>query len=422
MSTVALVDCNNFYASCEKLFRPDLRDRPVVVLSNNDGCVIARSREAKTLGIKMGTPLFQIEHLIRRHGIETFSSNYALYGDLSARVVQTLEALSPRVEQYSIDECFVDMAGVESAMSLTAFGHQLKATVLQHTGIHVCVGIAPTKTLAKLANHAAKQYPATGGVVDLTAKPRQLRLLKLMPVDEVWGVGRRLSKQLDGLGIKTAYELATAHPAMIRKQFSVVLERTVRELNGIACIAFEDAPATKQQILCSRSFGTRITELHAMRQAICAYATRAAEKLRAEAQLAQALTLFIRTSPFNRDEPQYAKSATQRFEVPSDDTRNLTETALSLLVAIWRDGYRYQKAGIMLTDFVDRGVYQPGLFDPVSQRPKSQELMTVLDQINGSGHGRVFFAGQGTQQAWAMKRGKLSPAYTTRWADLPRVR
>lgn len=422
MPVFALVDCNNFYASCEKLFRPDLKDTPVVVLSNNDGCVVARSREAKLLGIKMGVPVFQIKSEMQRHGILAFSSNYALYADLSSRVMRTLEEMAPRVEVYSIDEAFLDLTGIESAISLVEFGQQVRERIGHWIGITVCVGIAPTKTLAKLANHAAKKYPATQGVVDLTNPERQRRLLALVPVDDVWGVGRRLSKRLNALGITTALDLANASPRAIRDQFSVVLERTVRELNGDSCIELEEIPPTKKQIVCSRSFGVKVTHFELLREAVCEYATRATEKLRKEQQQAKVLTVFIRTSPFKDNEPQYSNSASGELLIPSCDTRDFIELANHLLKRIWKDGFRYAKAGVMLSDFYDPGMFQPGLFDDVSTRSNSQQLMSVLDTINQSGAGKVFFAGQGTKKDWSMKREHLSPAYTTRWDQLPRVK
>lgn len=422
MPVFALVDCNNFYASCEKLFRPDLKDTPVVVLSNNDGCVVARSREAKLLGIKMGVPVFQIKAEMQRHGILAFSSNYALYADLSSRVMRTLEEMAPRVEVYSIDEAFLDLTGIESVLSLVEFGQQVRERIGHWIGITVCVGIAPTKTLAKLANHAAKKYPATQGVVDLTNPDRQRRLLALVPVDDVWGVGRRLSKRLNALGITTALDLANASPRAIRDQFSVVLERTVRELNGESCIELEEIPPTKKQIVCSRSFGVKVTQFELLREAICEYATRATEKLRKEQQQAKVLTVFIRTSPFKDNEPQYSNSTSGELLIPSCDTRDFIELANHLLKRIWKDGFRYAKAGVMLSDFYDPGMFQPGLFDDVSTRSNSQQLMSVLDTINQSGAGKVFFAGQGTKKDWSMKREHLSPAYTTRWDQLPRVK
>lgn len=422
----ALVDCNNFYASCEKLFRPDLRHRPVVVLSNNDGCVVARSAEAKALGIGMGVPVFQIRDTIRRHGIVVFSSNYALYADMSSRVMRVLEDLAPAVEVYSIDESFLDLTGVASAMALSDFGVQVQKTVGDWTGLPVCVGMAPSKTLAKLANYGAKKYPATGGVVDLSDPRRQRRLLALAPVEEVWGVGRRLTKRLHRLGMTTALDLARANPAVIRRHFSVVLERTVRELNGESCQALEAVPPTKQQILCSRSFGERVLTHEVMRQAISGYTVRAGEKLRQEKQAASVLTVFIRTSPFNRNEPQYANSATTTLPFPTDDTRLLLRAAQGLLKRLWRDGYRYSKGGVCLSGFHSPGVRQPGLFDTQKERPGSARLMATLDRINRrSPHGaagQVWFAGEGVKgQAWSMQRQHLSPAYTTRWEELLRV-
>lgn len=422
MPVFALVDCNNFYASCEKLFRPDLKDTPVVVLSNNDGCVVARSREAKSLGIKMGVPVFQIKAEMQRYGITVFSSNYALYADLSSRVMRTLEEMAPRVEVYSIDEAFLDLTGIESVLSLVEFGQQVRERIDHWIGITVCVGIAPTKTLAKLANHAAKKYPATQGVVDLTNPDRQRRLLALVPVDDVWGVGRRLSKRLNALGITTALDLANASPRAIREQFSVILERTVRELNGESCIELEEIPPTKKQIVCSRSFGAKVTQFELLREAVFEYATRATEKLRKEQQQAKVMTVFIRTSPFKDNEPQYSNSASGELLIPSCDTRDFIELASHLLKRIWKDGFRYAKAGVMLSDFYDPGMFQPGLFDDVSTRSNSQQLMSVLDTINQSGAGKVFFAGQGLKKDWSMKREHLSPAYTTRWDQLPRVK
>lgn len=418
----SLVDCNNFYASVERLWRPDLKSLPIVVASNNDASVVARSPEAKALGIKMGQPVFEIRDLIRRHGVKVFSSNYALYASVSAQVMECLEELAPRISVYSIDEAFLDLTGCDTAVDLTAYGRQVRETVGQWTGITVCVGIAPTHTLAKLANHGAKRYPATGGVVDLTDPARQRKLMSLLPVDEVWGIGRRLARRLEPLGITTALQLADANTTLIRKKFSLVVERTVRELNGESCIDLEvDAP-TKQQIVTSRSFGERITTLQHMREAISEYVSRAAEKLRGEAQCAGVITVFIRTGGFNSSEAQYANSATARLPRPTDDSRDLLEVAMKLLREIWRDGYRYAKGGVMLSDFRDPGVYQPSLFDEPGSSRAGDGLMQVLDSINARGRGQLWFASQGSTKAWAMKRTHLSPAYTTRWSDLPKVR
>ncbi len=421
-SVFALVDCNNFYASCEKLFRPDLTSTPVVVLSNNDGCVVARSKEAKALGIKMGVPVFQIQEQINQHGIKLFSSNYALYADLSSRVMRVLEGLAPRVEVYSIDEAFLDLSGLGSTVSLLEFGKNIKDTVAQWTGIHVCVGIAPTKTLAKLANYAAKKYPATGGVVDLTSRERQQKLLAITPVNEVWGVGSRLTKRLEQINLRSALDLANCSPARIRNLFSIVLERTLRELNGESCLELEEVPATKQQIMCSRSFGSKITTLNQMSEAIAQYTARAAEKLRQENQQAKVLTVFVQTSQFTENQDSYSNSITGELVVPSSDTRELNILAMQLLKSIWKEGYSYNKGGVMLSGFYDSGTYQLGLFDEVLKRPNSTRLMSVLDEINHSGLGKVFLAREGMKNAWSMRREHLSPAYTTRWSDIPKVR
>jgi DNA polymerase V len=422
MKTVfALVDCNNFYASCEKLFRPDLKHTPVVVLSNNDGCVVARSKEAKALGLKMGVPLFQVQGEIRKHGIVCFSSNYALYADLSNRVMTIIEQEAPRVEVYSIDEAFMDLTGVDHAVDLLTFGKQVKAKVDQWTGITVGVGIAPTKTLAKLANNAAKKYPATGSVVDLMDPDRQKRLLALVDVSDVWGVGRRTTEKLRSRGIHTALDLANADPKTIRSEFSVVMERTIRELNGVSCLDLECVRPTKQQIICSRSFGHKVTDKQELREAIAKYTTRAAEKLRGEKRLCRVVSVFIRTSPFIPNEPQYARTLSAELPNPTDDTRDLLEVAEVLFHRIYRAGFRYAKGGVMLADFYEQGAFQQDLFRLDSTKLNSKALMTVVDQINHSGLGNVFFASQGVSPQWTMKREHLSPAYTTRWDELPKV-
>lgn len=419
----ALCDVNSFYASCETVFRPDLKGRPVVVLSNNDGCVIARSPEAKPF-VKMGEPYFKQKDMFRLHGIIAFSSNYELYADMSNRVMTTLEELSPRCEIYSIDEAFCDLTGVRNCRDLTEFGREIRETVLRRTHLTVGVGIAQTKTLAKLANHAAKQWQRqTGGVVDLSNLERQRKLMALLPVDEVWGVGRRISKKLEAMGIKTVLQLADTDIRFIRKHFNVVLERTVRELRGEPCLGLEEFAPVKQEIVCSRSFGGRITEYHEMRQAICSYASRAAEKLRGEHQYCRFISAFVKTSPFALNEPYYGNSASVKLLTPTQDSRDIITAATKCLDVIWRDGHRYQKAGVMLGDFYSQGVAQLNLFDDNSPRKNSEKLMEVLDHLNAKdGRGTLYFAGQGIQTAWQMKREMLSPRYTTRYSDLLHVR
>lgn len=418
----ALVDVNNFYASCETVFRPDLQGKPVVVVSNNDGCIISRSAEAKALGIKMAAPYFKIKDDLRRQQVTVFSSNYALYADLSHRVMSILMELAPAVEMYSIDEAFIDLSGVSGCISLEVFGRQIRTQILKNTGLTVGVGIAPTKTLAKAANYAAKKWPQTGGVVDLSAAERQRRLLALIPVNEVWGVGRRISKKLELMGIENALQLAESSTWVIRKHFNVVLERTVRELRGEPCLALDEFAPTKQQIIYSRSFSHRITEYGDMHQAVCAYAERAAEKLRAEKQFCCMISLFMRTSPHAGNETFYAPQSTGRLTTPTCDTRDIIRVATRALNHVWKDGFRYMKAGVMLSDFYSQGVAQLGLFDEYQPQANSSALMQVIDSINHSGRGSIGFAGQGIQKSWEMKRRMLSPGYTTRYSDLPLVK
>ncbi|KAB8155484.1 Y-family DNA polymerase [Raoultella ornithinolytica] len=418
----ALCDVNSFYASCETVFRPDLKGRPVVVLSNNDGCVIARSAEAKPF-VKMGEPYFKQKDQFRQQGVICFSSNYELYADMSNRVMTTLEELSPRCEIYSIDEAFCDLTGVRNCRDLTDFGREIRETVLRRTHLTVGVGIAQTKTLAKLANHAAKKWQRqTGGVVDLSNIEKQRKLMAALSVDEVWGVGRRISKKLEAMGIKTVLQLADTDIRFIRKHFNVVLERTVRELRGEPCLGLEEFAPVKQEIVCSRSFGGRITEYHEMRQAICSYASRAAEKLRGEHQYCRFISAFVKTSPFALNEPYYGNSASVKLLTPTQDSRDVIAAATRCLDAIWKDGHRYQKAGVMLGDFYSQGVAQLNLFDDNAPRQNSEKLMEVLDHLNAkNGRGALYFAGQGIQTAWQMKREMLSPRYTTRYSDLLRV-
>ncbi|HFK3785775.1 TPA: translesion error-prone DNA polymerase V subunit UmuC [Klebsiella oxytoca] len=418
----ALVDVNSFYASCEMVFRPDLRGRPVVVLSNNDGCVIARNHEAKLLEIPMGAPYFKMKSQFERHQVAVFSSNYALYGDMSQRVMTLLEELSPPVYQYSIDEAFVNLSGIHRTEKLEAFGRHVRSTLLQCTGLTVGVGIGPTKTLAKLANYAAKRWPKFEGVVDLSLQARQRKLLAKVAVGEIWGVGRRMAKKLNDMGITTALELAEMPASLIRKHFSVVMERTVRELRGESCLEPEEYMPTKQQIISSRSFSQKVSEYGPMREAICSHAVRAAERLRAQHQYCRYVSVFLKTSPFAGNDVYYGNDAGTEIHIPTQDSRDIVAAAVKCLETIWREGHRYQKCGVMLGDFFSRGVAQLGLFDDYRPRANSEQLMEVLDFVNRREKGRLWFAGQGITRSWEMKRHRLSPAYTTRFSDLLRVK
>ncbi|MFL3530902.1 translesion error-prone DNA polymerase V subunit UmuC, partial [Citrobacter amalonaticus] len=319
----------------------------------------------------------------------------------------------PRCEIYSIDEAFCDLSGVRNCRVLEDFGRELQDAVYRNTRLAVGVGIGQTKTLAKLANHAAKRWQRqTGGVVDLSNVDRQRKLMAALPVDETWGVGRRITKKLEAMGIKTVLDLANTDIRFIRKHFNVVLERTVRELRGEPCLELEEFAPVKQEIVCSRSFGERVTEYDAMRQAICSYASRAAEKLRGEHQYCRFISAFVKTSPFALNEPYYGNSASVKLLTPTQDSRDIIAAATRCLDAIWKDGHRYQKAGVMLGDFFSQGVAQLNLFDDNAPRAGSEKLMEVLDQLNAKGgRGTLYFAGQGIQQQWAMKREMLSPRY-----------
>lgn len=336
----------------------------------------------------------------------------------------TLEEMSPRCEVYSIDESFCDLTGISNCRNLVDFGREIRSTVLQHTHLTVGVGIAQTKTLAKLANYAAKRWQQqTNGVVDLSNVENQRKLMAALPVDEVWGIGRRISKSLQAMGINTVLELADTDIRFIRKHFGVVLERTVRELRGEPCFALEEFAPVKQEIICSRSFGERITDYEQMRQAICSYAVRAAEKLRGEHQYCRFISAFVKTSPFAERAPYYANSSSVKLLTPTQDTRDIVAAATRCLEAIWQSGHRYQKAGVMLGDFYSQGIVQLDLFDDNAPRRNSAPLMDVLDRVNTkTGKGTLYFAGQGIQQEWQMKREMLSPRYTTRYSDLLRVK
>lgn len=425
MTVFALVDANNFYASCEKLFDPRLRHRPVVVLSNNDGCVVARSAEAKALGIPMGEPWFKLQEAARRHGIVALSSNYALYADLSNRVVDVLSGFTPNLEVYSIDESFLDLTGFER-QGLHDYGARIRHRIAEWLGLAVCVGIAPTKTLAKLANHCAKKGLAgSDGVCDLTSLPEaQLSaLFSSIGVDEVWGVGRKLSARLAEIGIQTVQALRECDPDLIQARFSVVLARTVRELRGLSCLALEEIVPDRQQIMSSRSFGRLIHERADLEEAVASYIARAAEKLRAQAALAGALQVAIRTNIFKPEVPQYQRTLTVPLPEATADTRVLTAWGLRILRRIYRPGYAYHKAGITLLDIRPRENQQLSLFAPASLvSPSDDRLMGTLDAINQRfGRGTMRLAAEGMAKSWQMRRGNLSPGYTTNWAELPRV-
>ena len=410
-----LIDCNSFYASCERVFRPDLAKVPIVVLSNNDGCVIARSYDAKPY-VKMGEPYFQIKHKLKQHGIVPFSSNYALYGDMSERVMTLIESMVPAVEVYSIDEAFVDLTGINTLDSL---GRQIRNQVLRCAGIPVGVGIAHTKTLAKLANHTAKRLQAqTGGVVNICDPTKRDWVLRNTDVSEVWGVGRRMKAHLDTMGIKSAMDLAKSDPWTLRKNFSVVIEKTARELAGTPCLELDEPDPPKQEICCSRMFGTRLTELAPIKEAVATYMMRASEKLRAQNSLCKKVRVSIRTGMFNPEEAKYANGVVIDMPYPTDDVRLLTKAAVDALDRIYRPGFKYSKAEVLLMNLCQPGEYTDDLF-AASQPTESTKVMAVLDQINERwGRGTLRAASVPSNPEWAMRREMMSQSYTTRLDQL----
>jgi DNA polymerase V len=375
----ALGDVNNFYVSCERVFQPKLDNVPLVVLSNNDGCADARSNEVKALGVEMGTPWFKLKDLARQRGILAFSSNYALYGDMSNRVATILRDFSPDIEVYSVDESFLRIESVAHLYGgAPAMGRLMRERIKQWTGLPVCVGCGPTKTLAKLANHLAKKNAVFNGVCDLHAlsRPERLQWMHKIEVGEIWGVGRRISNRLQALDIHTVLDLRNASPKQIRAQFGVVMERTCSELRGVSCLELEDLAPPKQQIMSSRSFGTPAESIAELSEAVSTYVTRATEKLRQQGSVAAAVHVFVQTNRFNDNEPQYSAGLLVPLPDPSDDTRVLTQYALMGLKAIFKPGYRYKKAGIMLTLLSDKSARQGSLFDdPGKHRARSARLM-----------------------------------------------
>lgn len=417
----ALVDVNNFYASCETVFNPKLVGKPIVVLSNNDGCIVARSAEAKAMGIKMGQPWHQIRRTAEQQGVIAYSSNYALYQDMSNRVTAILRDMAPEIEVYSIDESFLDLTGMRNLLD---HGREIRARVRQWTGLTVCVGIGSTKTRAKLANHIAKKHPEFGGVFDLEGLnvESEAAWLSRLPVGEVWGVGKKHEARLHEMGIQTVANLKAANPKALRAAFSVVMEKTIAELTGTSCLALELVVPDKQQIMSSRSFGRDVISLGELREAVLTYTCRAAEKLRAQGSHAGGICISIRTNPFKPDRPQYAPSRQVRLPAPTADSRVLGRVAQQLLAEIYQPGFRYKKAAVMLTNLTPGAVAQGNLMASQASRDESDVLSSTMDAINRRfGRGAIRLAGTGQAVSWRMKSGNLSPAYTCNWSTIPTV-
>ena len=429
----ALIDANNFYVSAERCFRPSLQGRPVIVASNNDGCAISRSNEAKALGVKMGQPLFEIQRNFPDAGIISLSANFTLYGDMSNRMMGIAAGLGPEQEVYSIDESFIGLAGVRG--DLTARAHRMRERILQWIGIPTGIGIGTTKTLAKLANHVAKSadrkpgsYPAEfARVCNLAALPAADldAVLAATDLGDIWGIGRRIGAQLQAEGLRTALDVARMDPATVRRRWSIVLERTVRELQGQPCIELEEVAAAKKEIACTRSFGQPVTDLVDLVEAVSEFAGRAAEKLRKQDGRAGQVLVFIHTSPFRANDKQFSKSITVPLRRPTADTALIAAAAIGGLKAIFKPGYRFAKAGVMLLDLQDGDIEQCelDLDDPGADRSR---LMTTMDALNmryGRGSVQLASAGlAGDARRWAMRQALKTPDYTTRWSDMPRAR
>ena len=420
MNLLALVDCDNFYASCERLFRPDLRKKPIVVLSNNDGCVIARSKEAKAMGIKMGVPWFQIKKAYLANGGQVFSSNFALYGDLSNRVMHVLEGMVNNIEVYSIDEAFLDLRHIQNSNHAYEFGIHCRNIVDQWVGIPVRIGIGPTKTLAKIASHVAKKKIGGTGVFCLHESLQIEHVLKHLPINEIWGIGRNLSRRLNDLSVYSSYDLMKMDTRFIRSKFSVVLERTVRELRGEQCLAVQNDREPKKQIIVSRSFRERTGDFDQLKPLISNFAVRAGEKLRHEGQKCSQVSVLIATSPFSK-QAQYRGFHSIQFSNPVNDTRSILAGANQALQDCFRQGYAYAKAGVLLSQFSHSSVIQRSLFDDLHKsfyQKQNEDLMRCIDSMNAEGV-QVYYASQCPGQVLPMSKKMMSPKYTTSWLELP---
>ena len=416
---LALVDCNNFYVSCERVFRPDLAKVPIVVLSNNDGCVVSRSNEAKAMGIRMSQPWFECKALAEEHGILAMSSNYALYADLSNRVMNILSDYGPQHEVYSIDECFVDLTGIPK---LREVSYAMRQRVMMWTGIPVCVGIGPTKTLAKLANHVAKKHPRSPGVFNYNAltDDQKARLLQRIPAKEVWGVGHKLTKKLARHGVHSVHDLRQAHVPTLRAEFGVVMEKIQRELQEMPCIELQEIQPDRQQIISSRSFGKMVTELPMLQDALSTFVANACAKLRTQGSHASVIQVFLQTNRFREDLPQYMPSLAVPLPYPTNDSLEVNRWAGYLCERMFKSEYQYKKAGIMLSEISPVTRRQGDLLEP--ETTNNSRLMLALDSLNQRyGRGTVKVSTQGAFKGWQMLQERKSPNYTTAWDEVPVV-
>lgn len=417
----ALADCNNFFVSCERVFNPALDGRPVIVLSNNDGCAIARSNEAKALGIKMGDPYYQLRDLIRQHDIAVFSSNFALYADMSSRVMGILKSYSPATEVYSIDESFMDFTGIDNTM-LRDFGLEIVQSVKRGTGIPISLGIAPTKTLAKIASKLCKQYPKLAGCCYMHRSEDIEKVLRRFPVGDIWGIGRRFERKLTGMGVATAYDFAQLSPEWVRKHMGgITALRTWKELHGEACIGFEDAPPAKQQICTSRTFHKDVADFGELHRDIALFTSLCAEKLRKQQSVCGEIRVFILTNRHQPDKPQSYESALMKLPVPTDSTIELTKYAGRMLRSLYSNGYGYKRAGVILSDIQSNDGVQINMFDTID-RDKHSRVMSVMDTLNKTyGRNKISLATQGISP-YRMNREHLSKSFTTDWDDIIQVK
>ena len=411
----ALIDCNNFYASCERVFAPQLIGKPVVVLSNNDGCAIARSNEAKAIGIPMGAPAFEYEHLFRQHNVHVFSANFALYGNMSNRVMSILSEYSPEVEIYSIDEAFLKLKGFEY-FDLHEYGHSMRIKVTQGTGIPISVGIAPTKALAKVANRIAKKFKQFNGVYIIDSEEKRIKALKWLPIEDVWGIGRKHARRLKELGVHKAYDFTQLPEAWVLKHMTIVGVRLKRDLSGLPTLDLEDIQP-KKNIATTRSFERNLSTIEELKERVATFAVSCAEKLRKQKSCCKALMVFIHTNGFRKDQPQYYTNIVMKLPFPSNSNLELSKFAIQALERIYKDGFAYKKAGVIIMDFIPENQVQVSLFE--NSNPKHSSLMQAIDKMNKRfGQQKIRLSIQDQKRVWKMKQEKLSPRYTTNINDI----
>ena len=415
---IALADCNNFYASCERVFNPALKDKPVVVLSNNDGCIIARSNEAKALGVRMGEPVFKARRIIEENNVNVFSTNFALYGDMSKRVMSLLDILSPEIEIYSIDEAFMDFSGIKNCFNL---GLKMRDTVAKHTGIPISIGIAKTKTLAKVANHFAKRY-SKKGVYVLNRKKQTTDILKSIPVSKVWGIGSKYAKMLNSYGVESAYDFVMLNEDWVLNKMTIVGLKIQHELKGKPCISIDTNPLSKKNICTSRSFGVSVTQFRSLKESISAHAARCAEKLRLEKGCARYVSVILKTNPFSVSDEYYYGYKSTNFDVPTNDTFDIVNAAETLMKSIYKEGLVYKKSGVIVGDIIPQSRIQLNIFDIDQKRARRKNLNSAVDFINQAmGRSTIHIGSQGINRRWQLKQERLSPCYTTKWDDLLKI-